>query len=339
MNLRLAAGGWRLAEILSTMSDRPPLSVIVPVLDEAPGLPELHRRLRDALPAGSEVIYVDDGSRDGSADVLRRIASADPGARAVRLRRHLGKSRALAAGLARARGLRIATIDADLQEDPREIARLLATLEAEGYDLVGGWRRIRRDPAGRVIASRAFNALVSLLGGVKLRDLNCGLKVMRREVSEEIQLAEGFHRFIPLLAHWKGFRVAEREVEHRPREHGRSRYGGERVLHGLVDLAVILFLVRSEHRPSRCFIALGGVLALLGLGISAYIAWLRLALGTIQSRYPLMALGILLLIAGFQVLTLGFFGELIAYHFRAGRAGEPAAEDLTPGKVEEEALR
>src|SRR5262249_21122224 len=155
-----------------------------------------------------------------------------------------------------------------------------------------------------------------------------------------IQLAEGFHRFVPLLAHWKGFRVGEREVEHRPRRHGASRYGGERVLHGLVDLAVILFLVRAEHRPRRFFIGLGSVLSLAGLGISLYIAVLRLATGTIQSRYPLMALGILLLLAGFQVITLGFFGELIAYHFRAaGRSGGPAAEELAPGDVEEEALR
>jgi glycosyltransferase involved in cell wall biosynthesis len=303
------------------------LSVIIPVLDEAPSLPELHRKLREALGEEAELIYVDDGSRDASPEALRKIAAADSRARVLRLRRHLGKSQALLAGFARARGRWIATIDADLQEDPAEIGRLLSVLQAEGYDLVGGWRRLRLDPPGRVLGSRLFNAAVSLAGGAKFRDINCGLKVMRREVVEEVQLASGFHRFIPLLAHWKGFRVAEREVAHRARGHGRSRYGGERILHGLVDLAVIGFLVRSEHRPSRFFIALGMGLGLAGFAICAHIAYLRLALGTIQSRYPWLALGVLLVLAGIQVTTLGFFSELIAYHFRAGRPPAPAVEE------------
>lgn len=315
-------------ETLSLKEERPPLTVVVPVLDEATTLPEVHRRLRSALPPGTEIIFSDDGSRDGSIDVARSLVRSDPLVRAIRLRRHLGKSHALAAGFARARGLWIATLDADLQEDPEEIARLLAVLEAEGFDLVGGWRRLRRDPPAKVLASRIFNSLVSFLGGVRFRDINCGLKVMRREVMDELSLAAGFHRFIPLLAHWKGFRVTEREVAHRPREHGRSRYGGERIFHGLVDLLVILFLVRSERRPSRYFIGTGLVLFLGGFAVSAYIAWLRLARGTIESRYPLLALGVLLILAGIQVASLGFFGELMAYHFRSIRPESPAAEDL-----------
>ena len=322
-----------------SMTKQPPdLSVIVPVLDEAASLPELHRRLREAVGAGAEILYVDDGSRDGSAGIVRTIARSDGAVRLVLLRRHLGKSQALAAGFARARGRRIATIDADLQEDPREIPRLLAALDADGRDLVGGWRRRRKDPAGKVLSSRAFNALVTLLGGVKFRDINCGLKVLRREVVEAVPLAPGFHRFIPLLAHWKGFRVAEREVDHRPREHGRSRFGRERIFQGLVDLLVVLFLLRSEHRPSRSFIAVGGILGLAGFGISAFIAYKRLTLGTIESRYPLMALGILLILTGIQVATLGFFAELIAWHFRAARSsGGPAVEDVAEEESREEA--
>ncbi len=307
------------------------MTVIVPVLDEEPNLAELHRRLREAIPEGSEVIFVDDGSRDGSLDLLRRIAAGDPGTRVLRLRRHMGKSQALDAGFAAARGRFVATIDADLQEDPADIPRLLAVIQAEGFDLVGAWRRHRRDPRSKVLASRAFNALVSLLGGVRFRDINCGLKVMRREVIEDVSLAPGFHRFIPLMAHWKGFRATEREVEHRPRRHGRSRFGRERIFHGLVDMAVIQFLVRSEGRPSRYFIALGMLLSLAGLGVSSYIAYLRLAHGTIESRYPLMALGILLLLAGIQVVSLGFFGEMVAYLFRSRRAPAPAAEEVTGG--------
>jgi len=308
--------------------DRPPLSVIVPIRDEVQTLPELHQRLRDSLPPGAEIIYVDDASRDGSDGLLRKMASSDPGLRPIRLLRHLGKSPALAAGFARARGSRIATLDADLQEDPREIARLLEVLERDGYDLVGGWRRIRRDPFNRILLSRIFNFLVRLLGGVRLRDINCGLKVMRRQVVEEIPLAPGFHRFIPVLAHWKGFRVTEREVDHRPRQHGSSRYGGERIFHGLVDLAVILFLVRSENRPSRFFIGSGALFFLGGLLICSYIVYLKVT-GSIGPHYPLMALGILLLLFGIQVVTLGFFGELIAYHFRSRSSPSPAVRDLT----------
>ncbi len=318
------------------MSKQPPLSVIIPVLDEVPTLLELHKRLRDELPGETEIIYVDDASRDGSDQVLRKIAAGDPGVRALRLRRHLGKSHALAAGFARARGSIIATLDADLQEEPREIKRLLEILEQDGYDLVGAWRRIRRDPPMRVLASRIFNFLASLLGGTKLRDINCGLKVMRREVVEEIPLAPGFHRFIPLLAYWKGFRIKEREIDHRPRQHGRSRYGGERILHGLVDLAVIMFLTRSEQRPSRFFIASGALSFLAGLVISAYMVYLRFFGGGIYPQYPLMALGILLLIFGIQIVTLGFFGELIAYHYRSYRSSAPAVRDLSQKEKKEE---
>jgi glycosyltransferase involved in cell wall biosynthesis len=311
----------------------------VPVLDEEPILPELHRRLRACVPQESEIIYVDDGSSDASPSVLARIAAADPLVRAFRLRRHLGKSEALLVGFARARGSLIATIDADLQEDPREIPRLLKVLELDRFDLVGGWRRRRRDPAGKVLVSRVFNAAVSLLSGKKFLDVNCGLKVLRREVVDEISLASGFHRFIPLLAHWKGFRVAEREIEHQPRGHGRSRYGGERIFHGLVDLAVVIFLARSSQRPSRYFIAVGLLLSLAGFSVSAYIAYLRLAEGTIHSRYPLLALGVLCILAGLQIITLGFFAEMISYLFRAGRAPAPVAEDITPRRPGEEAAR
>ena len=310
------------------MSQLPSLSVVVPVLDEAPALPALHRRLRQALPEGTEVIYVDDGSSDGSARELALIAASDPAARAYRLRRHLGKSEALEVGFSRARGRWVATIDADLQEDPEELLRLLHFLKEEDHALVVGWRRRRQDPRGKVLASRAFNALVSLVGGVRFRDINCGLKVMRREVLEGLPLASGFHRFIPLLAHWKGFRVGEREVKHGPRRHGVSRYGGERILHGLVDLAVVLFLVRSQRRPSRYFILLGLLCFLAGLSTSTYLAYLRLTLGTIQWRYPLLALGVLLLVLGLQVLTLGFFAELVAYHFRSSRRPLPAFEEI-----------
>ncbi|MBI4584640.1 MAG: glycosyltransferase family 2 protein [Planctomycetes bacterium] len=305
----------------------PPLSVVVPVRNEESTLGDLHRRLRQALPAGSEIIFVDDGSTDGSLKVLERLAAADHQTLALRFLRPFGKSQALAAGFARARGEIVATIDADLQESPEEIvrlARLLRTPEAPGLDLVGGWRRQRRDPFLKVAGSRLFNALIRLFSGVPLRDINCGLKVMRREVVEEIRLEGGFHRFIPLLAHWRGFQVGEVEVAHAPRRSGKSRFGKERIAHGLIDFLVLLFLERFERRPSRLFIGSGAVAFLAGLVISALIAYWRLAYGSIGGHYPLLALGVLLLIVGVQLISMGLLAELVA-HRRHGR-GRPAAE-------------
>jgi glycosyltransferase involved in cell wall biosynthesis len=230
---------------------------------------------------------------------------------------------ALAAGFRHARGRVVVTLDADLQEDPAEIPRLIERL-SDGYDLVGAWRRTRRDRAGKVFGSRLFNRVVSLVGGVRFRDINCGLKVLRREVVEDVSLAGGFHRFLPLLAVWKGYRVAEMEVSHAPRKHGKSRYGGDRIPEGLLDLLAIMFLVRFQGRPSRFFAAVGTVLGALGFAISAYLAGLRLWTGSIQEKFPLLALGLVLMVVGVQLFSLGLFGELVAYHFRTRRPFEPA---------------
>ncbi len=302
---------------------RIPLSVVVPILDEEASLRELHARLTAVLPRDAEIIFVDDGSADGTPAVLADLSRRDARTRVVRFRRNFGKSMALLAGFRRARGEIVATMDGDLQEDPEDILKLEGEL-ARGFDLACGWRRDRRDPPRKVVASRIFNRLVSAFGGKRFHDINCGLKVLRREVAEDLVLSGGFHRFIPLLAHWKGFRVTEVEVSHRPREHGKSRYGGDRIIRGLLDLAVILFLVRHEGRPGRYFAALGALLGLGGLGISVYIAYLRLAYGTISSRFPLLSLGLVLLVVGVQLFSLGLFGELLAYHFRSRRPFEPA---------------
>ena len=302
---------------------RPPLSVVVPVYNEAPGLNDLVTHLGAAIPRDAEVIIVDDGSTDESPQALREIARRDRRFRVVRFRRNFGKSMALLAGFRRARGALVATIDADLQEDPREIAKLAEHLR-NGFDLVSGWRRTRRDPWRKVLGSRVFNFVTSLLSGVRFQDINCGLKVFRREVVEELVIGGGFHRFLPLLAHSRGFRVTEVEVAHEPRRHGASRYRSERILQGLLDLAVILFLVRQEGRPARLFAGAGAALGALGFGICAFIAYLRLAYGTIGSRYPLLGLGLVLMVVGVQLFSLGLFGELLAHHFRSHRPFEPA---------------
>jgi glycosyltransferase involved in cell wall biosynthesis len=317
-----------------TASAQPPaevrISVVVPVLNEAPTLEELHARLRQVLPAGAEILFVDDGSTDDSARIFHGLLERDPLARVVRLRRTFGKSLALAAGFRRARGRVLVTIDGDLQEDPADIPRLLALLD-EGFDLVGAWRRRRQDPVLKVWGSRLFNGLVSLAGGKRFHDINCGLKAFRREVADDVVLAGGFHRFLPLLAHWKGYRVVEREVAHAPRRHGRSRYGGDKVPRGLLDLVVILFLLRHEGRPGRLFAALGTGLGAIGLAISAYLAYVRLRFGTIRSQFPLLSLGLVLMVVGVQLFSLGLFGELLAYHFRSRRPMEPVADELDAG--------
>ena len=305
---------------------RPPLSVIIPVLDEESSLEELHSRLTESLPGDAEIIFVDDGSTDGTAAVLGKLAAKDARLRCIRFRRNFGKSMALAVGFRRARADLIATLDADLQEDPADISRLADKL-GEGYDLVGGWRRKRKDSRFKVLCSWAFNRLVSFVGGVPFRDINCGLKVLRREVLDELALAAGFHRFLPLLAHWKGYRTVEMEVGHLPRRYGKSRYKGDRIPRGLLDLVAILFLVRYEGRPSRYFAGLGALLGLSGVAISLYLAYLRLRFESIQSHFPLLALGLVLLVVGVQLLSLGLFGELVAYHFRSQRPFEPALWD------------
>lgn len=312
------------------MEKSPSLSVVVPVLDEEASLEELQARFAASLPADAEIIYVDDGSSDGTFAVLEKIAARDPRVRACRFRRNFGKSAALAAGFRRARGSIVATIDADLQEDPADIPRLAAKLE-EGFDLAGGWRRRRRDCVPKVLGSRLFNSAASALAGVRFRDLNCGLKAMRRSVVEDIGIAGGFHRFLPLLAHARGYRVTEVEIRHEPRRYGRSRYGGRRVVEGLLDLLVVLFLGRFEGRPSRYFAGMGLLLGLAGAAISAFLAALRIVTGSIQSRFPLLALGLVLLVVGVQLFSLGLFGDLIAYHFRSRSLTEPVADEIGPG--------
>lgn len=321
----------------ATRNKRPPLSVVVPIRDERETIRDLHRRLRDALPAETEIVLVDDGSRDGSREELARLASEDSRTLALHFLRPFGKSRALAAGFERCRGEVIATIDADLQEDPGEILKLRDRLRSGkrgGFDLVTGWRRRRRDPILKVLASRVFNALIRFLSGVALRDINCGLKVMRREVIEEIRLEGGYHRFIPLLAHWKGFDVGEEEITHAPRRHGRSRFGRERVLHGAVDLLVLLFLERFERRPSRLFLSVGALFFLTGLGICFFIlfVWLTTTPHSINHHHPLMTLGVLLLVLGVQLISTGLLAELVARAHPGGARVEPRAFEVPPAE-------
>jgi len=230
----------------------------------------------------------------------------------VRLRRNFGKAAALAAGFEQATGDLVVTIDGDLQDDPSEIPRLLAKLE-EGFDLVSGWKTRRRDPLSRRIPSKLFNLVAGWMSGLRLHDMNCGLKAYRGEVVRNLVLYGELHRFIPVLAHEQGYRVAELPVNHRPREHGRSRYGLERYLRGFLDLLTVSFMGRYRHRPLHLFGGLGLLLGGLGTAILAYLTVVKITGHAIGQR-PLLTLGVLLVVVGMQFFTLGLISEMITSH-------------------------
>jgi glycosyltransferase involved in cell wall biosynthesis len=291
------------------------ISVVVPVHDEERSVALLYDELRSAiepLHEPWEVIFVDDGSTDGTFSALTRLHNSEQNVRVVRLRRNFGKATALVAGFDQARGETVVTIDGDLQDDPAEIPQLLAKLD-EGFDLVTGWKTHRRDPISRRLLSRIFNRVTSAFSGVRLHDMNCGLKAYRKEVVHGLRLYGELHRFIPVLAHYRGFRIAELPVNHRPREHGRSRYGVERYLRGFLDLLTVSFIGRYGHRPLHLFGGLGLLLGAIGSAILIYLTVVK-ALGHAIGQRPLLLLGVLLVVIGMQFFSLGLISEMITSH-------------------------
>ncbi|MGP0064876.1 MAG: glycosyltransferase family 2 protein [Isosphaeraceae bacterium] len=297
------------------------ISVVVPVHNEEESLAELHVELSavfaDDARGPAEFIFVDDGSRDGSWRVLTELTEKDPRVGAIRFRRNFGKAAALMAGFQAARGEVIFTMDGDLQDDPAEIPRFLAELE-RGFDVVSGWKKTRHDPWHKVYPSRVFNWMVSRLTGCHLHDHNCGFKLYRKAVLDEIGIYGELHRFIPVLAHARGFRVSEVVVNHRPRQHGTSKYGVSRLVKGFLDLLTVRFLTRFSQRPLH---VLGGfgltLLALGGLGmLSLAILWLDPSNRPIGNR-PLLFYSGALVSIGIQLLSLGILAELVtAYNIR-----------------------
>ncbi len=288
------------------------VSVVVPLFNEEATLAALYEEVRAALdPKGLawEIIYVDDGSTDKSHQELVRLHAAHTNVRVVRLRRNFGKAVALSAGFEAAAGEVIVTMDADLQDDPAEIPLLLEKLE-EGYDLVSGWKCDRRDPFARRLFSRVYNGTTGIVTGVRLHDMNCGLKIYRAEVLENVRLYGDLHRFVPVLAHHLGFRTAEIPVNHRPRLNGRSRYGIERYARGFFDLLTVAYLGRYRHRPLHFFGGIGMILGTAGSAILLYLTILKLSGSAIGGR-PLLMLGILLVVVGIQFFSLGLVGEML----------------------------
>ena len=309
------------------------ISVVVPVRDEEHTVDELHAQLVAALEGRGdawEAVFVDDGSRDGTHAALVRLHDRVDNVKVVRLRRNAGKAAALDAGFREAEGDIVVTIDGDLQDDPAEIPRLLAKLD-EGFDLVTGWKTRRNDPAVRRFLSRVFNTVTGWVSGLRLHDMNCGLKAFRAEVARELELYGELHRFIPVLAHDLGFRVTEIAVNHRPREHGRSRYGPERYVRGFLDLLTVTFMGRYRHRPLHLFGGLGLVLSTIGGAILVYLTIVKLT-GEAIGRRPLLLLGVLLVVVGIQFLSLGLLSELVTSQHRERMR---ALDDRTSRLVDE----
>lgn len=288
------------------------VSILVPLFNERDNLEPLLARIQEVMtPLGKryEVFFVDDGSTDGSFQVLERLHAENDSVKVVQFRMNHGKSAALAIGFEHARGQVIVTMDADLQDDPAEIPNLLSKLD-EGYDLVSGWKYKRQDPISKTIPSRLFNRVTSLISGIKIHDFNCGLKAYRREVTENIRVYGELHRYLPVLAQWKGFRVGEIKVHHHPRLHGKSKFGLSRFIKGFLDLLTVMFLTKYIQRPMHLFGVLGLVLFLAGLAINLHLTYLWLHKVGIGHR-PLLFLGVLLVIVGLQFTLMGLIGEMI----------------------------
>ncbi len=288
------------------------ISIVIPLLNEKDSLEELTIRIVQEctkLKKSFEIIYIDDGSTDGSFDLLLEIKQRFPEIRIIRFRRNFGKSAALSEGFRKAAGDYVITMDADLQDDPAEITRLIKKLD-ENLDLVSGWKKKRNDPLGKTVPSKLFNMVTRLLSGIKIHDFNCGLKAYRKEVIKAIPVYGELHRYLPVLAHWRGFKVGEIEVTHHARQHGKSKFGARRFLSGFFDLLTVLFITRYHQKPLHLFGFFGMSLSFAGSIILAYLSILWFQGQGIGSR-PLLFLGILLVIVGVQSFSLGLIGEMI----------------------------
>ncbi len=317
------------------------ISFIIPVFDEAGTLEQLHRELAELVAARGyeiQIIMVDDGSKDGSWQVIEQLAAHDARVLGVRFRRNFGKAAALSAGFDAATGDVIVTLDADLQDSPAEIPKLLAKLD-EGLDVVSGWKVDRHDPWHKRWPSKVFNRLVGWLTGVKLHDHNCGLKAYRRDVIHEIRLYGELHRFVPVLAAARGFRIGETPVEHRPRTYGRSKYGWSRIPKGLLDLMTVQFITRFGHRPQHWLGSVGLASLMIGMAGMAYMAfvwgWSRLpwqpdeAAVHLHDR-PALVFSAMLVFFGTNLVAMGFVAEMIASLVSRDRDEFSVAEYTSP---------
>ncbi len=316
------------------------VSIVVPAMDEEATISTLVSEIAEAMTERAdlryELVFVDDGSRDATWARMVEAVEAHPTVRALQLRRNFGKAAALSAGLAEARGRIVVTMDADLQDDPAEVPNLLAKLES-GFDLVTGHKKVRRDPLGKRLPSKLFNWATGAVTGLKLNDHNSGLRAADRELYDAIPLYGELHRYVPALAHANGFRVAELPVNHRPREHGRSKYGLERYARGALDLLTVVSITRYGRRPSHLFGGLGLVFGVIGTLILLYLTGVWVFTDNAIGQRPLLQLGILLDILAVQLIGMGLIAEMII--FRTSRhdvaevsVSDRAVHDERPGR-------
>jgi glycosyltransferase involved in cell wall biosynthesis len=294
------------------------ISVVIPLLNERPTLEPLYHRLTDVLgriASRYEIIFIDDGSKDNSIEILRKLSSMNPDVSYIRFRRNFGKSAALAAGICSSKYSIVATMDADLQDIPEELPKIVEKL-LEGYDLVSGWRYRRHDKFSRRIASRCYNWATSKLTGVRLHDINCGFKCYRRDVLNEVMIYGERHRYIPVLASYRGFRLGEVQIDHARRVHGVSRYGMERVFGGVFSLLTVILMTRYTNKPLHFFGMLGLVLTAVGTVIDAYLILSRILFKSWLSNRPLLIIGTMLMILGVQLIIFGLLAEMIAFSYR-----------------------
>lgn len=306
------------------MSRSPDISVIIPAKDEAQSIPELGAWIDRVMAANGlsyEVIFIDDGSTDGTWDAMRSLHEVHPSMKAIRFNRNFGKSAALHTGFRAAEGEVVITMDADLQDSPDEIPALYKMIREEGYQLVSGWKKRRHDPVTKTLPSKFFNAVTRSISGIRLHDFNCGLKAYHRTVVKSVTVYGEMHRYIPVMAKWAGFtRIGEKVVEHRERKYGTSKFGWERFVRGFLDLLTITFVGRFARRPMHFFGSWGLVSFLVGFFFTAKILWDKLDSVYISkiplkrdvTQQPIFYLALVAVVIGVQLFLTGFLAELIA---------------------------
>jgi glycosyltransferase involved in cell wall biosynthesis len=292
----------------------PFVSIVVPLLNEDESLRELHAKIADVMKRykkSYEIIFVDDGSTDQSFSVLKELREKNDGIKVIRFRRNFGKAAALSVGFKEAAGDFVITMDADLQDDPEEIPSLIEAL-GDTYDIVSGWKVKRHDPISKRLPSKLANYVTAKMTGINIHDMNCGLKAYRREVVKTIHIHGELHRYIPAIAHWAGFRITEKPVQHHPRKFGKTKYGIARFLRGFLDLMTVLFTTRYIRRPLHLFGVWGLASFLVGVLIDGYLSIEWLLGRTSLSNRPLFLVGILFIIMGIQFFSMGLLGEMIS---------------------------
>ena len=293
------------------------ISLVIPLYNEDESLPELHAWISRVMADNGysyEVIFVDDGSTDRSWEVINELGKKDPNVRGIRFRRNYGKSAGLNVGFEASCGRVVITMDADLQDSPDEIPALYSMIRENRFDLVSGWKKKRYDPLSKTIPTKIYNFVTSRMSGVRLHDMNCGLKAYRDDVVKNIEVYGEMHRYIPVIAKWAGFKkIGEKVVQHRPRKYGSTKFGLSRFIYGPLDLASIMFMGKFGKRPMHFFGVWGTVISLVGILVLAWLSFEKLYFHEVGiANRPVFYLGILSVIVGVQLFIAGFLGELVS---------------------------